>query len=175
MRLRRSLNLAELPHRLHQQYLELVAGAKVFWSQVRDDPAALWHNPLLQFGFWILLLIVGLTAGGLTIRNLAFPADDRFKVEAPVAIIHVACTDPACAAEKTVEVDLDFDDWPMKCESCGRESVYRAKQCHVCKGWYAVRPDQPDECPHCAKAAAEAPPDPTKPPPPTGDDAEDGW
>ncbi|MBN2446821.1 MAG: hypothetical protein JXO22_08850, partial [Phycisphaerae bacterium] len=107
----------------------------------------------------------------------ALTADYRTNSEPPTAMatIHVACTNPDCLADYVTQVPMDFKAWPMKCRQCGQQTVYRAALCHKCRQWYAVRPGQPRECPHCARPPepAAAPAD-TKPEEHTDDD-EDGW
>jgi hypothetical protein len=170
-------SLAELPHRLREAAAALRAGWREWRESAREEPARLWHSPLTKITLLVALVLVAVLAvqwfgsvlvpGGLSLR-----LDEGTRM----ATLYVACTNPACRASYTTQQPRDFKSWPLKCEKCGQETVYRATQCPTCHHWYAQAPGGPPGCPFCAakkaeQKAAEAPP----PIPKKTDDSEDPW
>ncbi len=168
--------LSDLPHRIREQLQTLPELAHDWHARLRSDPGAVLRSPLLRLAGLLLLLIAA--GGSLAWLAGAFtPAIDPGRIEAatPTATLFVACTNPDCLADAVVKQPRDFSAWPLPCQKCGRPTVYRARQCPTCGGWFAAAPGQVPVCSLCARAAraresrpADAKPD--KPP-----DAEDWW
>lgn len=168
--------VADLPHIAREHLATLPQRWRDWRAACREDPAALWRNPVVRLvglcGL-VILLVLGLNAlvSALTPRG----AGDAGFVEAtPLATLHVACTNPDCRAAYTVKLPMDHATWPLKCEKCGQSTVYRATRCRACRRWFATAPGAATECPFCRPADA-----PTPPVAPTGrsgtDDDEDPW
>jgi hypothetical protein len=176
MRTPRLPSLANLPHRFRERIESLPDDWRTFREQLQANPAAIWESPVVRFGGLAILLILagwaltwlvgGLTPGGSAARDEA----------TPWATVYVACTNPECQAAYQTTCPMEFDDWPMTCEKCGQETVYRATRCGQCRKWYAEAPGTATGCPHCAARKARQQADaPARRERPTGDDAEDPW
>lgn len=167
--------LAELPHRVRDRLGALPDDLRHLREGFQSDPTILWSSPLARLVF---LIIGGIVAGSLLVglvRMMTPPASPTFGEATPYATLYVACTNRDCRAHYSTQTAMDFDDWPLTCEQCGQETVYRARQCSECRRWFATSPDQPNACPFCAAKKA-TPPDPAEErKPAAGDDAEDPW
>ena len=174
---KRQRALSELPHRVREEVQHLPDRLRDVREGFRNDPAAILSSPLVRLALILLFVVLAIFAVTWLVRGLTPTAGPgHFEEATPWATVYVACTNPDCLAHYTTQVAMDFDEWPLTCEKCGQETVYRAKRCPVCREWYAQRPGQSDECPHCAararqKAAEQTPDRPQQ----RGDDAEDPW
>lgn len=170
--------LADIPHRLRDLFETLPARWNEWREAFRQDPAVLWAGPIPRIAGIIVAGTLCLILGNWLIQGLrpAGPAG-TFAEPTPFATIHVACTNPDCLHHETRKVDIDFDDWPMTCDKCGRESVYRAKLCRKCRNWYATAPGASERCPHCQRGTAEesAPTPHRARQPANPDDLDDPW
>jgi hypothetical protein len=172
-------SLAELPHRLREGAASLRANWREWRDTVRQEPARLWRSPLTKIGLLVVLALLAVLAiewfgSALIPGSLSWRLEDQATRE---ATLFVACTNPACRASYTTHQPRDFKDWPLKCEKCGQETVYRATRCPDCRHWYAIAPGGAPACPFCAEKKAEQKPTEEKPPPPPKrtDDSEDPW
>lgn len=170
--------LADLPHRARAWLACLPVRWRAWRAEFRWQPGALWGSPALRVtvvslaGVCILLLaqwVVG--------RKYPAVADPFAQKPTRWAVLYVACTDPECRATGTTRQDISFAGWPLKCERCGKLTVYRARPCAECRQRYAVAPNGPQGCPFCAAAktakAAEGARPVTKSK--SSDDEEDRW
>ena len=169
-------SLANLPHKLRQNIAEWPVKLRQWRSELREDPTLFWRTPLVRVGLWVSLGIVAIVVASWLTSALTPRGGGEFREPTPMATLYVACTNPDCRATNTVELPMDFGDWPLKCDKCGQESVYRAHLCPTCKHWFATAPGEPPECPFCAaKRAAAQPVEPAPTGPVNADDEEDPW
>jgi hypothetical protein len=173
------LRLADLPHRLRAELAELPQLFREWREGFREDPAAFWHGPIPRIIGWTVFGALAIAAA-FWVTRLVTPGGSAVFGEAATssATVYVACTNPACRAAYSVRVPMDFDDWPMRCEECGQDTVYRARRCTKCRPprWYATPPGSPDQCPFCAQADHSAEPRETPDVPSRrSDDDEDPW
>lgn len=174
---RRLPSFADLPNRVREGLAGLPARWREWREGFRADPAILWRTPVLRVAALVALLL----AAGLTLRwaiGLLAPGGrgQVFEQPTPWATLYVACTHPDCRAAYTTQQPMDFKAWPLKCERCGRPTVYRATRCPACRQWFASVPGAPATCPRCAeKTAAPQPAELPRRPSATGDDSEDPW
>ena len=166
---------AELPHQAREAILGFKGRFHAWQAELKDDPTLLWRTPAVRIGLYLILGIALLLSVRWATHSLAGAgagADPARKM----ATVFVACTNPECLKSGSARVAMDFKEWPLKCETCGQLTVYRATICKTCRNWYAVGPSGPEGCPFCRKKA-EANKPTTKPKAKTAnsDDAEDGW
>ena len=175
MSVRRLPSIANLPHRLREQCEQLPSQFRDMRRAWTDDPARLLYNPVARLMLWIALGIVAVFLLQWFIGSLAAEyAGDQLPAT-PTATVFVICTHEGCQNPTYhVELERDFDAWPLTCEYCGHDSVYRATRCRAIRGWVPVIPGQAVECP----------PKSNEPEPvtevddaqqTTSDDEEDGW
>lgn len=166
---------ADLPHQAREAVLGFRERYRAWQLEVKDDPTLLWRTPAIRITFYLILGIAILFAARWATHTLvdAGASVDPAKKK---ATLFVACTNPECLKSGNSSVAMDFKEWPLKCDTCGQPTVYRATLCKVCRNWYAIAPAGTDGCPFCRKKAAAAKPT-TKPKAKAanGDDAEDGW
>lgn len=172
------ISLSDLPH-LIREYLEaLPLRVRAWRDRVRQDPSALWRSPAVRIALWIILGVLTYFAVATLIRMLTpGPArGDTHEVATPTALLRVACTRTSCLHAATIERPRSFRDWPVRCDACGSEAMYRARACPECRRWFATAPGAPDACPHCAARKQAVPVRPASEAAPTSsDDEEDGW
>lgn len=167
--------LANLPHRVRAQTTDFKANLRQWRADLRENPRLLWRTAAVRICFW---LILGLCAFLLVraVTTSLFPTGQaRPEPPTPLATLYVACTNPDCYNSYTDRQPMSFDAWPLTCRKCGRQTVYRAKPCRICRRWYATPPGMPDECHFCVAREPEEPPEPPQPGPIDLDDREDGW
>jgi hypothetical protein len=169
-------SLAELPQRVREGLAELPARWRRWREGLRDDPARLWYSPVVRIAALIVLAICGLLVAHWLAQSLV-PGGPVSHLEEGTrwATLYVSCTNPACRAHYSTQQARDFKAWPLKCEKCEQETVYRATRCAECRRWYAVPPDGPQGCPFCAEKAAQKPKETPRAPSKKSDDAEDPW
>lgn len=170
-------SFSDLPHRVRELLEDAPLRLRAWRDQLRQNPALLWHSAPARIILWIALGVATYFAVAALIRTLT-PGPlrgDTFETATPTALLRVACTHPACLHAATVERPRSFNDWPIRCDVCGRSAAYRARACPDCRRWFANPPGAPVQCPHCA-ARKQPPPATTEPRrQPDRNDDEDGW
>ena len=148
------------------------------WREdLKEDPTLFWRTPVVRIALCVaagLVLLIGLRS---LIGFLAPDGSDPNFIEAtPMATLYVACTQPQCLTHYTTQQQMDFSHWPLTCDKCGGESVYRATLCQRCRSWFATAPNMPEVCPLCAgRDAAKAPVVTDRKKSANPDDDEDDW
>ncbi len=129
-------------------------------AAVREEPRLAWETPALRFGVYGIcgLLLVWLAS---TIVGWAVPPlPPSAKPAATTADFHVVCGDPNCAHHFVIHREFGFDDFPVTCPQCKRETGISARRCNSpsCAGrWVAPKSaEQGSVCPYCG-AAIEPP------------------
>lgn len=150
------------------------------WSQWRSDvlrnPALLFQSLPVRITIWLLgafalymiisWVVVGANRQGVVVVEQA----------TPTATLYVACTNSECLKSATVTQSRNFKEWPLKCENCGKLSLYRATLCKACREWFSAAPGGPAECLLCKRKAIKATvSQPVKKLSEDRDDREDGW
>ncbi len=170
--------LAELPHFLRERLVDLSVWYRDWREASREDRGAIWRSPILRIGVLVILAILAVYAAGRMGVGL-LPRGPSYALDQPTqtATLYVACADAECRANYTIQQQMDFAEWPMKCEQCGHDTIYRATRCLTCRRWIAHAPGTDDECPFCAdlRRAAEPRPEASDEPTAISDDDEDPW
>ena len=174
---RRFAAIADLQDTLRRQWADLPVNLRRWRDDVKEDRSLLWRTPAVRISLWILAGIIVLVAVRTLIAAVTPSTTSTIFVEpTPLATLYVACTDAQCRHSYVSRQPMDFDDWPLACETCQAEAVYRAKLCDKCRSWFATAPNQPDFCPTCAARAAAAAPVKDEPKDPSNpDDKDDDW
>lgn len=170
-------SISQLPHKVRQAADDLPANWSQWRRDVRANPSIIFQSLTVRIGFW-LLVAVGFYFAVSRAMLAMTPDPNAGRIEATkVATIYVACAKPECARSRLANPPVNFKDWPMKCENCGGQTVYRATQCVKCRNWIAQTPGGKVDCPHCRRAAEirKPPPKPTRKEATDPDDREDGW
>ena len=173
----KSPNLGNLPHQIREQINAAPERIRELKDRFRENPRDVLESPVVRAIGLIILGLLLIFAAGWFARGLTPGGPAALTEEAtPWSVLYVACTNPACLATATIKRERDFNEWPIKCDKCGRESVYRARACTSCGQWYAVAPGGSAGCPHCAKTVKPEPQKPTDTRPrQRSDDDEDPW
>ncbi len=168
--------LSDLPHQVREQLEALPERVQNWRAALRDDPGALLRSPVTRYaGLFLLLLAAGGTLVWLSNAFTPGLGPGQSEEATPTATLFVACTNPDCLADAVVRQPRDFSGWPLTCEKCRQPTVYRARRCPACGGWFAVAPGQAADCPLCARAARARQSAPSGPKPDKPQDPEDWW
>jgi len=126
---------------------------KDWWGQVREEPWLIWETPAIRYatyGIGGLLIVWSVT---FAIGLLTPPLPPNARPEATTADFHVICTDSSCHHHFVINRDFGFDDFPVACPKCGKETGMAARMCNspTCRGrWVTpVDADGKRKCPEC--------------------------
>ena len=126
---------------------------KDWLGEVREEPRLLWETPAIRYATygiagvvvsWILVLLVGF---------LTPPPPPGAGNAAVTADFHVVCADPACRYNFVIQRKFGFDDFPVPCNRCKKETGVSGRRCYSesCQGrWVApAKTDDQQKCPLC--------------------------
>lgn len=121
---------------------------------VRREPYLLWETRSVRFLFFGILGICGAwaLAGGIGLFVPPLPPDAR--APATTADFHVICQNEKCGQHFVINREFGFDDFPVQCPACQRETGEPAILCssRACRGKWIVPVEQDDGsfiCPKC--------------------------
>lgn len=144
--------LAEIIIALRAYLPTLGMRLKEWWSTCRAEPILFWHTPAVRFSVYGIGTLVALKLLLITV-NAFVPQNGNAQPRAETADFHVVCSDPACGEHFVIRERFKFDDFPVKCRKCGKETAVRAMRCFstTCRGaWVAPKiVDGTKRCPHC--------------------------
>ena len=124
---------------------------------VRQEPALIWATPAVRYTVYVL--------GGLVAVYLLTWGVGQFQPPeaaplAETADFHVLCTAPGCGHHFIINEEFGFDDFPVPCSKCGKESGRRAVRCasKTCGRRWVLPQVKDDEyrCPYCDGFLGEA-------------------
>lgn len=97
------------------------------WAEAcREEPVLIWHTPAIRYstyavgaliGLWVVTSFVGMWAP----KNVIPPAR--------TADFHIVCTNTACRHHFVINRKFGFDDFPVTCPKCKKETGERAVRC----------------------------------------------
>lgn len=158
---------AEKPSKLSElldALREGTPGVKMYvgaWLEAcRNEPRLIWHTPAIRIIVYIIagILLVKSIGWGFT---LLAPGGAEPAPRAETADFHVICTNPDCGKHFVTNRDFDFNDFPVKCPFCQKESGANARSCNstTCKGrWVSpVADGERLTCPVCGGDLGPAP------------------
>jgi hypothetical protein len=98
--------------------------AEEWWLTLRAEPVQALKSPVVHYiGLGILALIaiyiISVLAGSCVPEG---PAQIDHKV-----MFHVLCSEPSCRHHFAIRQKEKYDDFPVKCPKCGRETGYHAQ------------------------------------------------
>lgn len=122
-------------------------------SAVREEPRLLWETLAIRCTVYglsgLLLLWLATTVTGW----LTPPPPPSARPAATSGDFHVVCSDPQCGHHFVIHRRFGFDDFPIKCPKCNRETGASARRCNSssCGGrWVAPVPTEHGlKCPSC--------------------------
>ncbi len=120
---------------------------------VREEPRLAWETPALRYGVYGLSGIILLWVAAGVVRLAVPPLPASAKPQATTADFHVVCANPDCSHHFVIHREFGFDDFPVLCPECKRESGVAARRCNsaTCAGRW-VAPQSTAEgmvCPVC--------------------------
>ncbi len=120
---------------------------------VREEPSLIWQTPAVRYGAYGLTGLILLGVAVRFTRALAPPTPEGVRAAATSADFHVVCADAECSKHFVIHRPFGFDDFPVRCPSCGKNSGIMARPCNssTCKGrWVApIKVDRVLKCPLC--------------------------
>lgn len=150
----------EGPNRLFEWYqasraqvLALRRGFGNWMDQVREEPSLIWETPAVRYvvyGFGALISVWSVT---FLIEFITPPPPSGARPQASTADFHVICEDATCNQHFVVHREFGFDDFPVQCTKCGKQTGEAARPCNstTCQGrWVApTSTDGKKTCPIC--------------------------
>ncbi|NOX59187.1 MAG: hypothetical protein GXP29_10065 [Planctomycetes bacterium] len=122
------------------------------WCETcREEPTLIWQTPAIRY---VTYAVVGLV-GVLTVSAVANSCVPNIDVQerATTTDHRVMCTNTDCANTFVVDRPFGFDDFPVTCPKCSKQTGERSVRCNseTCKGRWIVRDRRGDRfvCPHC--------------------------
>ena len=120
---------------------------------LREEPRLIWETSAVRYTVYglagVMLIWLATTLSGW----LTPPLPPSARAAATTADFHVVCSDSRCAHHFVIHRKFGFDDFPVKCPQCQRQSGVSARRCNsaACGGrWIApMRTDQGLQCPVC--------------------------
>ncbi len=145
--------LAEWYQALREQ-LPVVRKAFTDWrDQVREEPELIWQTPAVRYvvyGLGAMMTVWGVT---FAIALITPPPPKGAREQATTADFHVVCTDAMCHHHFVMRREFGFDDFPVQCPKCQKQSGQSARPCNskTCGGkWVApIVTDSKKVCPVC--------------------------
>lgn len=125
----------------------------VWLEAVREEPRLAWETSAVRYTVYVLAGVVLVWLATALTGMLIPPPPPSARAAATTADFHVVCSDPPCGYHFVINRKFGFDDFPVKCPQCKRETGVSARRCNSasCGGrWVApVRTDQGLRCPVC--------------------------
>lgn len=120
---------------------------------VRQEPRLAWETSAVRYTVYGLTGLVLVWLATTFTGWLTPPPPASARAAATTADFHVVCSDSRCAYHFVINRKFGFDDFPVECPKCKRETGVSARRCNSasCGGrWIApVRTDQELQCPAC--------------------------
>lgn len=131
------------------------------WIQAcRVEPATLWHTPAIRITVYVLAGILAVKLVGWSIDMMA-PGGPEPAPRATTADIHVVCTNSDCGKHFVINRDFGFDDFPVTCPKCRKQSGSQARKCtsKSCRARWVAPQEDGDRlvCPECGTDLGPAP------------------
>lgn len=137
---------AEKPSKLSewiQALREGAPGVKIHaaaWLEAcRNEPALIWRTPAVRIVVFVIAAVLLVKSVGWGFTLLA-PGGAEPVPRAETADFHVVCTNPDCGKQFVINREFGFDDFPVTCPFCRKQSGASARNCNstTCKGrWVA--------------------------------------
>jgi hypothetical protein len=123
------------------------------WFQAaRQEPRLVWQTPQIRYG----AIGVGAFAGLMILFSFlgSFSSNSNVSRErARTADFMVICSDARCGYTFVINKKFSFDDFPVPCPKCHRESGMRAVRCwsKSCGGKHVAAREEEGQlvCPKC--------------------------
>ena len=126
----------------------------------RGEPRLIWQTPAVRIITYVLLGVLGVKTISWGI-GLWTPGGTEPVPIATTADFHVVCTNKACARHFVINRAFDFDDFPVRCPFCGKQTGYHARRCTsgTCHGAWVVPRNRDGRltCPRCDGDLGPAP------------------
>ncbi len=128
------------------------ARLREWYDTCRDEPILFWHTPAIRYMTYGIVAIVG----ALTISWFAdlWAPNVEVKDQATTTDHRVICTNDECTKMFVIDRPFGFDDFPVTCPKCSKETGQSAHRCNSksCNGRWVIRRAQDERyaCPHCS-------------------------
>lgn len=128
-------------------------------ADCREEPRLIWETTAVRYiSYGVVGILLAWLVSGL-IELVAPVPQAAVKPPAETADYHVLCTNPECGEHFVINRPFGFDDFPITCPKCKKETGRRAVRCvsEMCGGRWVVPTEADDRlyCPHCAQPFPE--------------------
>jgi hypothetical protein len=136
-------------------------GLKTWCSAVRAEPILAWQTPKVRYAAFGLAVFLGIWVLLWALSLLAPAGAEEMQSRAKTANFHVVCSNPECKRHFLIKRKFGFDDFPVQCPYCKRETGKHAVRCTsaTCRGRYVIPIEVDDElrCSECGAILGPAP------------------
>lgn len=134
---------------------------KVWVGEVRAEPHLLWETTAVRYATYGVIGLAGSWALVLFVGFLTPAPPPGARAPAVTADFRVVCADSACGYNFVVRREFGFDDFPILCDRCKKETGLQGRQCHSasCRGrWVApLKVEGRHKCPICGTFFVDQP------------------
>jgi len=123
-------------------------------DECRQEPRLIWETAAVRYTTYLIAGMILIKVVSTSVTAFAPPPPASSKPLATTADFHVLCADSACRAHFVIHRRFGFDDFPVQCPVCKKETGQAARQClsAKCRGDWRI-PSAKSEgqvCPACA-------------------------
>jgi hypothetical protein len=107
------------------------------WSEaVRAEPSLLWQTLTIRYTVYAVGALTLILTLRCAVNAVQPPLPKGATPRATTAHFDVICSDEACQKHFIIERAFAFDDFPVPCPACGKDSGYQALRCvsQTCRG-----------------------------------------
>jgi len=97
---------------------------------VREEPRLAWATSAVRYTVYGLAGVVLIWSATALTGWLTPPPPASARPAATTADFHVVCSDSQCAHHFVINRKFGFDDFPVKCPQCQRETGVSARRCN---------------------------------------------
>ncbi len=134
---------------------------KEWIGEVRQEPRLLWETSAIRYSVYGIIGVIGAWTVVLFVGLLTPAPPAGARDAAKTADYHVVCAVPACGYNFVIKREFGFDDFPVMCDRCKKETGVSGRRCYseTCQGrWVAPETvDDKQKCPLCGTLFSNQP------------------
>jgi hypothetical protein len=122
------------------------------WVQaVREEPRLIWETSGVRYSVYGLSGLLLVWVVSTVVGWMVPPLPPSARPAATTADFHVVCAEPTCAHHFLIHREFGFDDFPVPCPQCKRETGVAARRCNSppCGGRWVAPKAEGLVCPFC--------------------------
>jgi hypothetical protein len=97
-----------------------------WWEAVREDPGLVWRTDAVRYSVYTIGAIIAICILSAVAESMTPPLPEGAGEYAETAFFDCLCTE--CGHHFVIERKFKFDDFPVVCPKCKKESGQRAER-----------------------------------------------